>query len=392
MAADDKLLYGESIARDSLVEILRGEANSRVVLDIYRKSEEENLQVKVQRSRVPIQSVTAAYRLEQDLGYIKIEQFSEDTYLEFKGALDSLSQHSIKSLVLDLRDNAGGYVEQAKLIMEDLIPKGTLLYSTKDRSGKEKKFYTKKGRRIDFSRIYVLLNEKSASASEMIAGAIQDNDLGIIVGRRSFGKGLVQVERSLGDGSAVWITVAQYYTPTGKSIQRPYTNGKQAYFAHANSKYLDVTQEDNPEKFPDSLRFETPKGKVVYGGGGIYPDIYVPNLGNKQEISMQSILRHGFMQFFAFEYIDAHADLFKGYSKQQFIENYQVTDLLLKRFIDYAYLDLVDIQWENYHSELSLMIKAHLARQLYGKSTYSQVLSQKDNVVQKVIELEHIAE
>ncbi len=390
LSADGIPLYGDTIARDSIVGLLRGEANSKVLLDVYRKSEDQELQIEVQRTRVPIQSVTATYTLEEDIGFIKIEQFTEDTHKEFREALDTLEKHAVKSLVLDLRDNAGGYVEQAKRIMEDLIPKGTLLYSTKDRSGNEKKFYAKKDRKKNFPRMYVLLNENSASASEMLAGAIQDNDLGTIVGRRSFGKGLVQVERPLGDGSAVWITIAQYYTPTGRSIQRPYDSGREAYFAHANSQYLDAANED-PDNIPDSLRFETPSGKIVYGGGGIYPDIYVPNLESKQEISMHSILRHGFMLFFAFEYIDEHPDFFKGYSKEQFIEGYEVTDMLLNRFMEYARLDLVDVRWDKYHEELSLMIKANLARQLYGKSAFYRVLSEKDEVIQKVIQLEQIA-
>src|SRR5699024_9872546 len=226
-----------------------------------RKMENEQLAFEVQRKLVPIQSVTASYMLDIEWGYIRIEQFTEYTDQEFRRALNNLLKEGMASIVLDLRDNAGGYVGQAQRIMEELTPKGTLLYSTKDRSGNEKKYFSKKGRKHDFERIYVLINERSASASEMLAGAIQDNDLGTIVGRRSFGKGLVQVERPLGDGSAVWITVAQYFTPTGRSIQRPYTNGRAAYFAHANSRYLDARQEDI-DKLPDSLRFETPKGKI----------------------------------------------------------------------------------------------------------------------------------
>lgn len=391
VAADGLNLSEKNISRDSLIELLRGKANSKVQLDIYRKTQKKSFKTEVQRTRVPIQSVTAAYKLGDDLTYLKIEQFTEDTYIEFEQALNQLSKHTRGALVLDLRDNAGGYVDQAKRIMEDLTPKGTLLYSTKDRTGKEKKFYAKRGKKQNFSRIYVLLNEKSASASEMIAGAIQDNDLGTIVGRRSFGKGLVQVERPLGDGSAVWITVAQYYTPTGRSIQRSYSSGKQAYFAHANSRYLDRINEEDLDKIPDSLRFKTPKGKIVYGGGGVYPDVYVADIEQQQEVSIKSFLRNGFMQFFAFEYIDTHADLFKGYNKDQFIEGYEVTDRLLQRFIDYAYLDLVDIRWENYHEELSLMIKANLARQLYGLDAYYKILSEKDPVIQKVIQLEEIA-
>lgn len=391
LAADGQTLFDTNISRDSLVDILRGKADSKVTLDIYRKKDKDKLSVSVKRSRVPIQSVTATYMLlDNDLGYLKIEQFTEDTHTEFKAALDSLVKQDMHSLVIDLRDNTGGYVDQAKLIMEDLVPKGTLMYSTKDRSGKEKEFFAKTGRKENLERIYVLLNENSASASEMLAGAIQDNDLGTIIGRRSFGKGLVQVERPLGDGSAVWITVAQYYTPTGRSIQRPYTAGKKAYFAHADSRYTDAKNE-NMDNSPDSLKFETPKGKVVYGGGGIYPDIYVPDLESRQDVFMQRILKHGFIQFFAFEYIDANPDLFMGYDKEEFIEGYEATDNLLKQFMEYSHLDTVGIQWENYQEELSLMIKANLALQLYGKNAYFRILSDNDEIVQKAVQMEKIA-
>src|SRR5690554_265696 len=390
LAADGRKLYGNKIDRDSLVHILRGKDKSRVELEVYRKSNKKKFALKVQRKQVPIQSVTAAYMLDNDLGYIKIEQFSEHTNVEFREALDSLTNHNMASLILDLRGNAGGYVDQANLVMEDIIPKGTLLYSTKDRSGNEKKYYAKKGKKYDLPRIYVLLNEKSASASEMLAGAIQDNDLGTIVGRRSFGKGLVQVERPLGDGSAVWITVAQYFTPTGRSIQRPYTSGNKAYFAHADSRYFEAKQEGIDE-IPDSLRFETPKGKIVYGGGGIYPDVYVPELDSRQEITMQRILGFGFVQFFAFEYIDANPDLFKGYSREEFIEGYEPTDRLLKEFMDYSRLDMVDIQWGDYQKELMRTIKANLALRLYGKNAYYRVLSEDDKVIQKAAQLERIA-
>lgn len=391
LAADGQPLIGDEISRDSLVNLLRGKANSRVLLDVYRKKDKKNVALEVHRGRVPIQSVTAAYMLlDSDLGYLKIEQFTEDTHSEFKKALETLSSHQMESLVIDLRDNTGGYVDQAKLIMEDLLPKGTLMYSTKDRSGKAKEFYAKKGRKQDFARIYILLNENSASASEMLAGAIQDNDLGTIIGRRSFGKGLVQVERPLGDGSAVWITVAQYYTPTGRSIQRPYTAGKEAYFAHTDSRYMEAKQEGIGNT-PDSLKFETPKGKVVYGGGGIYPDIYVPNLESKQDLFMHRILRYAFIQFFAFEYIDSYPDLFMGYDKEEFIEGYEATDNLLKHFMEYSHLDMVGIQWEDYQEELSLMIKANLALQLYGKNAYYRILSENDEIVQKAVQMEKIA-
>lgn len=388
IAIDDTNLITDAPSIDSVVRIIKGKANSKINLKIYRKATRENLQFAMHRGQVPIQSVTGSFLIDEDLAYIKIQQFTDHTYTEFNSALNQLVKVSPNlSLIIDLRDNSGGYVEQAKLIMEDLLPKGTLMYSTLNNKDELKEFYTKKGSKNSFKHIYVLLNQNSASASEMLAGAIQDNDLGTIVGRRSFGKGLVQVERPLGDGSAIWITIARYFTPTGRSIQRPYEQGRDAYFAHANETYFKRIETDS-SIIPDSLKFTTPKGKIVYGGGGIYPDVYIDEGPNKNGLNIQSLVRHGFVQSFAFEYIDKNPNLFLGFDKAEYIEGYEVSQRVINEFMNYSILNNLDLKWEAYYDDIAIMLKAQFGKYLFGQETFYQLMADNDEMLNKVRELD----
>ena len=226
---------------------------------------------------MPIKSVDAFYMLNEGLGYIKINKFAATTYDEFKVAMDDLLDQGMKKLVLDLRHNPGGYLQVATKMIDEFLEDGKLIVFTKNKKGKiDETFATSKG---DFEdgHVFVLINGASASASEIVAGALQDNDKGTIVGRRSFGKGLVQQEMQLGDGSAVRLTVSRYYTPTGRSIQKPYENKENGeYFSDFEKRYHNgELMNADSIKVIDSLKFETPKGKIVYGGGGIIPDVFV---------------------------------------------------------------------------------------------------------------------
>src|SRR5690606_11410735 len=275
--ADGDSIFGRTWSNDAIMEKLKGEKDSKIQLKVYRRGEPHLLDFTVKRSDIPINSVDAAYMLTSDMGYIKINRFAGSTYKEFKKALDRLQNEGATKLALDLRDNPGGFLGIAEQIVDEFLEDDKLILFTKNKSGNiEKSFATRRG---DFEEgeIYILINENSASASEIIAGALQDNDKGTIVGRRSYGKGLVQREMALGDGSAVRLTVSRYYTPTGRSIQRPYENGKSEEYYNDYHKRLSVDElNDEPHiQVDDSLRFVTPKGKVVYGGGGIIPDIFV---------------------------------------------------------------------------------------------------------------------
>ncbi len=256
LMADEDTLFGRLMANEDIVDRLKGQEGSQVVLTVYRKAEDRTFRLRLQRDRVPIRSIDAYYMLRPDMGYIRMNRFAESTFEEFREALRDLVGEGARKLVLDLRDNPGGYLNIAEGIADTFLPEGKIILFTKNKKGQvEKTFATSRG---DFENkpVYVLINERSASASEIIAGALQDNDIGTIVGRRSFGKGLVQREMDLGDGSAVRLTVSRYYTPTGRSIQRDYHNGSEDYYQSYMQRFHngELTTVDSI-KVADSLKF-----------------------------------------------------------------------------------------------------------------------------------------
>jgi len=389
--ADEKKLFGDAIHRDSITKYLKGEINSKVTLKIYREGEEDLLNFKVKRKNVPIISVDASYKLTDEVGYIKVNRFSETTYDEFKEALTILQEEGITALVLDLRNNPGGYISTAEKIVDEFLEDDKLILVTKNKSGNtDETFATQKG---DFEkgRLYVLINENSASASEIIAGALQDNDRGTIIGRRSFGKGLVQREMSLGDGSAVRLTIARYYTPTGRSIQRSYENGNNEYYHDYENRYKNGEMESRDSiKIADSLRFVTPKGKVVYGGGGIIPDVFIPKDTSLENETLEYISRSGFASYFVFEFLEKNRNSLNEITRQEFLDTYEIGDDLVHEFFDYSRMAEAHIGFENHKGQVKNILKANIAQQLFGSNTYEYILNKDDSMLKKVIELEVI--
>ncbi|RDK88315.1 S41 family peptidase [Marinirhabdus gelatinilytica] len=387
--ADDRPLFGEDFNRDSISAYLKGEKNSRVTLKVYRKGEKDLLTFKVKRKDVPLVSVDASYRLADDVGYIKINRFAETTSEEFDDALEKLTNQGISRLVLDLRDNPGGYIYTAEEILDEFLGKDKLLLITRNKKGEETKSYATRRGDFEDGKIYVLINENSASASEIVAGALQDNDKGTIIGRRSFGKGLVQREMALGDGSAVRLTIARYYTPTGRSIQKPYGNGNEAYYSDYEKRYRngELLSADSIQ-VADSLKYVTPKGKVVYGGGGIIPDVFVPKDTSIANETLQFVSRSGYMGYFVFEFLEENRDFFKNASFEEFNRSYEVDDELAQDFVEYARLGEARIDLSAYSEDLKKAIKANIAQQLYGPNAFEIILNQGDPMLQKVLELE----
>ncbi len=390
--ADDNKLYGTDTARDSISKYLKGEINSKVQLRVYRPSTSKLLDLKVKRKLVPLVSVDASYKLTKDLGYIKINRFSETTYSEFEKALDGLKDQGIKELVLDLRNNPGGYVSSAEKIVDEFLADNKLVLITKNKTGEVKKTYSSGRGDFEEGKLYVLINENTASASEIVAGALQDNDKGTILGRRSFGKGLVQREMSLGDGSAVRLTIARYYTPTGRSIQKPYGNGNEAYYSDYEKRYRNgELMHADSIKVADSLRYVTPKGKVVYGGGGIIPDVFVPKDTSVENETIQYVSRSGFMSYFIFEYLEKNRPMFKNLAFEDFVKSYEVTDVMMKDFMEYAKFDQAQIDLKSYSGTLKKSLKANLAQQLYGQNGFEYIMNQDDPMILKVLELDQRA-
>lgn len=251
----------------------------------------------------------------------------------------------------------------------------------------EKSYATSKG---DFEEgeIYILMNEGSASASEIVAGALQDNDKGVIVGRRSYGKGLVQREMDLGDGSAVRLTVSRYFTPTGRSIQRPYNNGDNDTYFSDYYKRLGNGELSNEENITvsDSLRFETPMGKIVYGGGGIIPDVFVPMDTGRRNETLNYIRRRGYVNYFVFEELDRNRSIYEEVELEDFVANFNVSDDIVLRLQSYINeRERTNITFVAYHDEIRLMLKSALARQLYGDNAAEQILNATDVMIEEVI-------
>jgi len=384
LIANNDTLYGKNISNSYILKTLKGEPNSKVNLEVYRKSVNKNLPFTIIRGDVPIESVDAFYMLNSDLGYIKINKFAATTYDEFKEALDALLRHGMKKLVLDLRHNPGGYMQVATQIIDEFLEDGKLIVFTKNKGKKiVKTFATSKG---DFEdgHVFVLMNGSSASASEIVAGALQDNDKGTIVGRRSFGKGLVQQEMSLGDGSAVRLTVSRYYTPTGRSIQKPYDHlGNNDYFDEFEERYHqgELISADSI-KVNDTLKYITPKGKVVYGGGGIIPDVFV-SIDTTRYFDARN---YRALNDFVFDYTDTHRDFFNGIDLDNFIANFDKEDIIWN-----AYLESIPTEMHTFEdlekSNLKNYLKALFAQQLFDVNAFYRIINEQDIMIEKVKQL-----
>ena len=276
---DGRDVAGQKIAQDSMMKLMRGPRRSHVKLSLQRHGLKELVEVDVERGAIELHSLETSFMLDKEsgIGFVRLSQFARTSHAEMRKAINSLKAEGMESLIIDLRGNGGGFLDQAILIANDLLPDNKLIVYTEDREGRQQRQYSRDGSHPDLD-VVVLVDELSASSSEILAGALQDNDRGLVIGRRTFGKGLVQTQIPFADGSAIRLTVARYYTPTGRSIQKPYTNGdEQAYqmdiinrynrneFFSADSIHLDTT-----------LRYTTPGGRTVYGGGGIMPDIFIP--------------------------------------------------------------------------------------------------------------------
>ena len=383
LIADQDTLFGKNIDNEKVMMKFKSNKPNKIDLVIYRKSENKYLNFSFNRGVVSIKSVPVYYMINQTIGFIKIDIFSRYTYHEFRQALLELKKQGMQTLVLDLRNNTGGFLEIANQIMDEFLPKGQLMVYTKSKSGKiSNSFATNKGE-FENGNLYVLINEESASASEIVAGAIQDNDRGTIVGRRSFGKGLVQQEMDLGDGSAVRLTTARYYTPTGRSIQKPYDHkGNENYFddneirAH-NGELL------YKDSIPvlDSLKFKTPKGKIVYGGGGIIPDVFVP--------IDTTFFIHGFqlgaISDIIFDYTDNNRKKIEKWSFEEFNKDFDAQIIL-----DQYYRK----KQEQFHKNnpifdrMKWYLKALVAREVFGEVGYYKIYQEKDDMIQEVLKIE----
>jgi carboxyl-terminal processing protease len=385
LIADNDTLFGKNLNSDYIVSQLKGEPDTEVSLKIFRKSDKQELPFTIKRGSIPIESVDAHYMLNDNLGYIKINKFAATTYDEFIDALTELEKQGMHELVLDLRQNPGGFLDIATKIIDEFLEDGKLIVFTKNKRGKINKTFATKTGDFEHKQVYVLIDGGSASASEIVAGALQDNDIGTIVGRRSFGKGLVQQEMDLGDGSAIRLTVSRYYTPTGRSIQKPYDHsGSNAYFNEHRFADGELISADSI-KVNDSLKYITPKGKIVYGGGGIIPDVFVPI----DTVNSASRLHFRPINDFVFEYLDNHRKEFENIDFEEFDKTFDTDDRFYNEYWNYltskdSHAKRSDKSKEN----IKLYLKAVYALQLFGDSDYFKIINRDDIMIGKVLELE----
>lgn len=388
LLADGDTLYGQRIPDGQIVSRLKGQEGSSVKLQVYRKTEDRLFSVNLRRDRIPIRSIDASYMLTPDMGYIRMNRFAETTYDEFDAALRRLQQLGAKKLTLDLRDNPGGYLNVAERIADAFLPEGKLILFTRNKKGQTDSVYATSRGRFENKPVYVLINERSASASEIIAGALQDNDIGTIVGRRSFGKGLVQREMDLGDGSAVRLTVSRYYTPTGRSIQRDYQNGNQDYYDRFTQRYHngELTSVDSI-RVADSLKFTTPGGKVVYGGGGIIPDVFVA-IGSNEEEALAALDSRGYFSRFVFDHLEEDRNRYADYDEMRFYREFRTDDILFERMVDFLSAFNLRIDYYEHEELLKAYIKAGIAEQLFSPDMKARILAPVDAMLLKVRDLD----
>ena len=275
---NDTLVAGVKMPQNDIVKRLRGKRGTQVKLSLQRQGIDELVDMEVVRDAIPIKSIEAAFMINDKIGFVRLSQFARTSHMELMRALALLRAQGMTRLIFDLRGNAGGFLDQAILIANEFLPEGNLIVYTEDRNGQQVKEYSDGSGMATDLGLVILIDESSASSSEILAGAIQDNDRGTIIGRRSFGKGLVQQQVPHADGSALRLTIARYYTPTGRSIQKPYQNGHEDDYdmdlarRYTNNEFFSA----DSIHFADSLKYTTPKGKIVYGGGGIMPDMFIP--------------------------------------------------------------------------------------------------------------------
>jgi carboxyl-terminal processing protease len=384
-------IAGLGLTNEKVMSLLKGEKGTIVNLGIKRTDEPELLSFSIERDKIPIYSVVASVMIEPEIGYLKLTRFAKNSYEEFMAGMKELADAGANSVILDLRGNGGGYLNSAIPMVQEFLNYDQLIVYTEGKNSPRRDYYSKIKGVYNNIDVVVLINQGSASASEILAGALQDHDRSITVGRRSFGKGLVQDEIGLPDNSALRLTVARYYTPTGRSIQRPYGEGVDydndltTRFETGELLNLDSLQ------FQDSLRFVTPGGRYVYGGGGIMPDVFVPidTLGGSFYLSDLSY--SGVMRTFAFDFVNKNRDLFAGYSDvSELLEGYSVPDELLEKLFNAAekegiYKDKVGIK--NSREVIRTRMMAFIAKNVFNEEAYYRVLLEDDLVFDHALEV-----
>lgn len=388
---DGENIAGNGITNDGVMKRLRGESGTKVVVEIQRQGSEKLLEFEITRGKIPLRSVDVAMMATEDVGYIKVARFAKTTYEEFLEGAQNLIEEGMTKLVLDLRNNGGGFMNAAVSVVDEFLSDGKMIVYTEGKAHPRESYYsTEKGILHDVD-VVVLINHGSASASEIVAGAIQDNDRGTIIGRRSFGKGLVQHHAPLRDGSALRLTIARYYTPTGRCIQRPYGDGvdyEQDFLAQVEEEAF-AESDSIPQV--DSLRFITPGGKVVYGGGGIMPDLFIPADTTSSSVFFNEVSFRGYIREFAFDFTDANrSDLQDFGDFESFNRGFKIDSKVYRDFVDFSISQGVDSDpagAKQSREEIALLMKAYIARNIWNNNGFYPIYLKRDKVFQRALEV-----
>lgn len=391
LKANDSLISGHKVSVERIRNILRGPFDSEVDLQLLRSGKVIN--AKIKRGIIPISSVDAAYMLDSITGYIRINKFTSQTYREFMIALTDLKKNKMKQLVLDLRDNGGGVLEEAVEIADEFLSGEKLITYTEGKSYAKKEYRSRREGQFETGKLIVLANEGSASASEILIGALQDWDRATIVGRKTFGKGLVQEQFNLSNNAALRLTIARYYTPVGRSIQRPYAKGEKAYYDEINNRYLhgELTNADSIRNDTAQL-YKTAAGKVIYGGGGITPEVFVAADTSRMGITTARLYAGSVLNDFGYKYYVSHPNLKKDYpTAKSFVANFNITDADWQFFAKDAMLDSINVNKAEQVEKkfIENILKSVIARQLYSTEGYFEVINHTDKNIEKALELLH---
>lgn len=395
---DDKNVAGVGISNREVFDKLRGPKGSEVNLGIKRRGVDEINTFKIIRDKIPQHSVDVSYMIDKEIGYIKVSRFSATTYEEFKQALSNLKSKGMNKLVLDLQGNPGGYLGAAFNMADELISGNRMIVYTEGKDSQyDSEYRARKKGSFEDGPVIILIDEGSASASEIVAGALQDNDRGLIVGRRSFGKGLVQMPIDLSDGSELRLTISRYFTPSGRSIQKPYKSGADPdYKTDILNRYEhgELFSADSI-KFNDSLKFETIKGRIVYGGGGIMPDFFVPIDTSHNSEYFRSLFSNNIVKEYSLNYLENNKKNLQKMKLDQFLKNFEVSNTMLHdmiRLAERSDLPFNQKEFEISREAIKLHVKAQLARTLYGNEGFYKVFNQSNEVLRKGLELFQQAE
>ena len=396
VAVNDTAIAGVKMSRDEMMRRLRGKKGSKVALTVVRRGIADRLSFTVTRDKIPVKTVDAVYMIRPNVGYIRIGSFGATTYEEFMEGVDSLKRKGMVDLVLDLQENGGGYMQSAIRIANEFLRKNDLIVYTEGRKSKRQEYSANGGGRLLDGRVMVLVNEYSASAAEIVTGALQDQDRAQVVGRRSFGKGLVQRPIEFKDGSMIRLTIAHYYTPSGRCIQKPYTKGDKEDYAmdiEKRFKHGELYSADSIH-FADSLKYETlRRHRTVYGGGGIMPDFFVPLDTTQYTPFHRQLAAKSFIINASLRYIDSHRkELRKRYTSfdkfsAEFTIPAAVTDALIADAAKDGVKPKDDAELQATMPQLKLHLKALVARDLWDMSQYFAVINESNHIVMKAVEL-----